>query len=105
MFAEKKPRNGMTCPPGSRNGRSCSGSCRRSAAHTRGPLPNERTVADVMNVTSFCQPGNGRKKIRPTTNANTRLTQGTPRWLVRSSPSGALRLRAVAYEIRAVAVV
>src|SRR5690606_42030598 len=53
-------------PNGRRNGRSWSGSWRRSDSIASGPEPNDRTVAEVTKPTSFCQPGNGRKKISPT---------------------------------------
>ena len=62
-----------------KNRRRRSGSCLRSAASTSGPDPNDRTVAEVMNPTSCCHPGKGRKKISPTTKASAIEIRGTPR--------------------------
>ena len=58
-----------------------------------------------MKPTSCCQLGNGRKTISPTTNASTRLTSGTPRFVVFANEAGALRFLPIAYEIRPVTVV
>ncbi len=57
---------------------------------------NDSTVAEVMKPTSFCQLGNGRKTISPTTNVTIRLINGTPRRSSAASASGALPLRAMA---------
>jgi hypothetical protein len=86
----------MTWPPGSRNGRGSSGHCSRSAASTSGPEAKDSTVAEVMKPTSCCQLGKGRKTIRPTTKVTSRLTIGTPRFVVFASEAGALPLRAIA---------
>ena len=56
---------------------------------------------EVMNATSFCQPGNGRNTIIPTANANTTLTHGTPRLSSLENDFGMYPLRPSAYEIRA----
>src|SRR3954470_5815791 len=102
---EMNASNGMTSPPGHRKGGFRSGLVRRRAATTAAPGANDSTVAEVMNPTSCCQLGNGRNTIRPTKNARTRLTIGTPWRFVRARTSGALPLRAVAYETREVTVV
>ena len=95
-FAAQNARIGIVCPPGTRNGRSRSGSRRRSAPSTNGPEANDSTVADVMKPTSCCQLGNGRNTMRPTTNATISEISGTPRSVVRASAWGALPLRAIA---------
>src|SRR5690348_2032875 len=102
---ERKARYAITCTVGRRNGRACRGICRRIATSANGPEPNESTVADVTKPTSFCQPGNGRKKMSPTMKVRMTLTHGTPRRLTLASERGAFPLRPIAYEMRAVTVV
>ena len=64
---------------GSRNGRSRSGSWRRSAARASGAIAYASTVAETMKPTSFCQPGKGRKRTIPITKLTAMLKSGTPR--------------------------
>ena len=95
-FAAQKARNGITCPPGTRNGRSCVGDRLRSAASTSGPDAKDSTVAEVMKPTSCCQLGNGRNTISPTTNATMQAEQRHAAVGRRASFLGALPLRAMA---------
>ena len=65
----------MTSPNGIRNGRSWSGTARRSAPRVSVPAPKDSTVADVTKPTSCCQLGNGRNTISPTTNVTKQAEQ------------------------------
>ncbi len=86
----------MTGPPGTRKGRARSGISCRSATMVRVPAPKESTVADVTKPTSCCQLGNGRNTMSPMKNVTSRLTNGTPRFVVLASDCGALPLRPMA---------
>jgi hypothetical protein len=96
MFEEKNASHAKTSAAGSRNGRGTSDIVRRRLDSTIGPEPKDSTVAEVMNPTNFCQPGNGAKITRPATKVTTTLTHGTPRLLILARDSGAFLFRAIA---------
>src|SRR3954451_10539961 len=73
-----------TAPPGSRYGRSASGSRLRKTPNDSGAPAYMSTLALVIRPTSDCQLGNGRKQMQPTTNDVITPNQGTPRSLSRS---------------------
>ena len=74
----------MKVAPGSRYGRSVSGSRRRSTPRASGAPAYIRTLALVIRPTSDFQLGKGRKHTQPTTNAVMSPTHGMPRRSVRS---------------------
>jgi len=61
-----------------RYGRFASGTCPRKEASESGAPAYISTLAAVIRPTSECQLGNGSRKNSPTTNANTRPSDGTP---------------------------
>src|SRR5581483_742114 len=78
-FATTKPNGANSHIAGSRNGRSRSGSCKRSEPAAIAAKPYESDDAAVISLTSDCQPGNGRKMRIPTRKLSTVETSGMPR--------------------------
>ena len=94
----------MIMPPGSLKGRFALGSCLRSAASVSGPEAKDSTVAEEMNPAICCHEGKGRNSSRPTKKATIILITAVPLRFSLARPRGALPLRAMAWEIRAVVV-
>src|SRR5262245_54067067 len=82
-FAATNASGARTGAAGNRYGRGRCGSALRSASRVIGANPYMITVAAETSPIRLCQLGNGRKQIRPITNAKRIETYGTPRLLIR----------------------
>src|SRR5215470_14193371 len=80
-----------TAAPGTRYGRSASGTCLRSAPRDSGAPAYISTLADVTSPTRELQLGNGSRNTRPNTNERIRLNHGMPRLSTQPKNGGKYR--------------